>query len=331
MQHSRNKDGLWSDFLTLAGESIYWVSGYVGYALASYQRESDTEGWLTNVASNLLASQAADGGWSYGFGVPSDADSTSWCLRFLSKFTIQNQNRQDALSFLLKHQSSFDGGFRTYANPSAIGRYMMVDKGVSFEGWSSSQMCVTAAASLALMENRSTKGIVEAINYIRNGQTIEGYWNSYWWSCNLYATVNCMKVLKLENNKQDIVLIRNAQNWIAQNQLADGSWTDQTQETGWHFSTALALMGLMVEPNSRFTSNINSGIEWLLSNQQTDGSWSSNHILRIPHPSMKDPWNQTIWKKDGKAINAAIKDQNRLFTTATVFSTLAEFENRILG
>jgi hypothetical protein len=30
MEGHRNPDGLWSDFLTLAGESVYWFSGCVG-------------------------------------------------------------------------------------------------------------------------------------------------------------------------------------------------------------------------------------------------------------------------------------------------------------
>ena len=115
---NRNQDGLWSDFLTLAGESTDWVSGYVGYSIISNSETLEERNLLHQVASTILTHQKSDGGWGYANHVPSDADSTSWCLRFLSKLKIQNQvSREKALQFLLKHQSEIDGGFRTYAKP----------------------------------------------------------------------------------------------------------------------------------------------------------------------------------------------------------------------
>ena len=331
LKDSRNQDGFWFDFLTLAGESVYWVSAYLGYNIICCRKVPEERMWLERVSYSILANQGTDGGWGYGFGVPSDGDSTSWCLRFLSKLGVKSQlSLEKANSFLLKHQSPVDGGFRTYANPSHVGRYMMLDGTVSFEGWASSQLCVTAIATKALIETGSTEGVDKALDFIRRGQVWEGYWNPYWWSGKLYATVNCMEALKAAGDNNANIL-GNAQNWIAKTQLSDGSWSDSPQPVeGWAFSTALALKGLMVEANLNFSEKILNCVDWLLNHQLSDGSWSSNHILRIPHPSKVDPWNQTIWKEDGKAINAAIKDHNRLFTTATVFSALSEFENKFL-
>jgi squalene-hopene/tetraprenyl-beta-curcumene cyclase len=328
LKDSRNSDGSWSDFLTLAGESTYWVSGYVGHHIICHLNNSDDKTWLKKVGYSILAHQNTDGGWGYGFGVPSDGDSTSWCLRFLGKLGIQNQvSLANAIGFLLQHQSPSDGGFRTYANPSHVGRYMMLDATVSFEGWASSQLCVTAVATQALIENGSTRGVDRALGFISGGQVEEGYWNPYWWSGKLYATVNCMDALKASGDYYANIL-SHANNWIAKTQRVDGSWSDSPQPVeGWPFSTALALKGFMLAPDSSLKEQMKNSVEWLLDHQLSDGSWSSNHILRIPHPSKIDPWNQTIWKQDGKAINASIKDQNRLFTTATVFSALSEFEN----
>jgi len=50
MKDDRNPHGLWSDFLTLAGESVYWVTGYVGYILDRYAR-APGEGWLEKLGS----------------------------------------------------------------------------------------------------------------------------------------------------------------------------------------------------------------------------------------------------------------------------------------
>ena len=328
----RNLDGLWSDFLTLAGESVFWVSGYVGYALIRYDEACNREKWLEKVGFGILGNQNVDGGWGYGYGVPSDADSTSWCLLFLSRLGLQSQeSRKRALLFLLKHQNGDDGGFRTYASPEDVGRYMGLDGSVSFEGWSSSQMCVTAVAAQALIENGSAKGVEGALEYIRDGQAGGGYWNPYWWSGKLYATVHCMKALNSKGKEDDVDLLNNAQKWIIGTQLSDGSWNDSlSQQIGWSFSTALALSGMMVRLNPSFSGRIRDGVRWLLDRQLTDGSWASNHILRIPYPFTMDPWNQSFWKEDGKAVNATIKDHRRLYTTATVFAALKEYENQVL-
>lgn len=332
LEGSRNPDGFWSDFLTLAGESVYWVTGYVGYALAggALHGEDERRRLLLEVASRLLERQGGDGGWGYGPGVPSDADSTSWCLLFLSRLGMRRaESEERALRFLLGHQNQVDGGFRTYAKPSEVGRYMMLDANVSFEGWSSSQMCVTPVAALALAAAGSRLGVERALGYVRGGQSAEGFWEPYWWSERLYATVNCMELLKARGAEDDAPLVRRAQDWIARTQLAGGGWSDSPGAQGVPFSTALAIRGLMVSPGREFADNVRKGAEWLLADQLADGSWSSHHILRIPHPSAKEPWKQAAWKPDGRAIGAVIRDHRRLYTTATAFTALSELEGMV--
>ena len=133
IQVNRNYDGQWSDFLTLAGESVYWVSGYVGYALSDYPT-SRREDWIKNTQNYLMRHQRQDGGWGYGPGVPSDADSTSWCLLFLSKMTEKNQEcMKRGINFLKSHQTPLDGGFKTYAILSQVARFMMINDDISFD------------------------------------------------------------------------------------------------------------------------------------------------------------------------------------------------------
>ncbi len=206
----------------------------------------------------------------------------------------------------------------------------MLKENISFEGWASSQMCVTAVAVQALMENCSTKGVNEAIDHIKKGQTPQGYWNPYWWNGKLYATVNCMEALKAKD-RRDFALISNAQKWIAQSQMENGAWSnspDSNEDSP--FQTALGLGGLLIEPSKTSIEKIKNSAKWLLDQQLSDGSWNCSHILRIPHPAMKEPWNHQYWTKNGRAINALIKDHKRLFTTATVYRTLKEYENKQL-
>lgn len=332
LEESVRPDGFWSDFLTLAGESVYWVSGYVGYALArgAAPLGEERRRLLLSVGSRILERQYEDGGWGYGPGVPADADSTSWCLLFLSRLGTQGtESRERATRFLLRHQNPVDGGFRTYAVPSEVGRYMMLDASVSFQGWSSSQTCVTPVAGHALAESGSSLGVDKALEYVRRGQAQEGYWEPYWWSERLYSTVNCMEFLKTCGGEADAGLVSRAQDWIARTQLASGAWGDATESGGAPFSTALAIRGMMVAPRPGLSESTRRGVEWLLADQLTDGSWNSHHILRIPHPSTMEPWKQQRWNRDGKAINAVIKDHRRLYTTATAFTALSEFEERL--
>lgn len=328
MEESINPDGFWSDFQTLAGESVYWVTGYVGCALS---HDEETRGMLQEVGSRIIGRQGEDGGWGYGPWVPADADSTSWCLMFLSGTgALDPKGLEKASAFLLAHQSPSDGGFRTYASPRDIGRYMGLDGAVSFEGWSTSQTCVTGAAVQALVGAGHLEEVRRALEFIRGTQTVKGYWNAYWWTDSLYSTVLCMEALAAagrgrEVNAKDDVAIARARRWIAETQLPDGGW----HADGWPFSTALALRGLMLRYEAGplvDVPEIRKGVEWLLARQRADGSWGEHHILRIPHPSAKEPWKQSEWKEDGMAINSAIKDQRRLYTTATVFAALSEFK-----
>jgi len=168
----------------------------------------------------------------------------------------------------------------------------------------------------------------EALGYIRRGQTSEGCWEPYWWSERLYATVSCMELLQARGAGGDSERLSRAQDWIARTQLPSGAWSDSPASTGVPFSTALALRGLMVAPRPFFSESITKGVRWLLADQLTDGSWNSHHMLRIPHPATKEPWKQLVWNPDGKAINAVIRDQRRLYTTATAFTALSGLAER---
>jgi squalene-hopene/tetraprenyl-beta-curcumene cyclase len=326
----------WSDFRTLAGESVDWVSGYVGYNLALSLPPGGAAGGTTvlpAVASGILGRQHGDGGWGYGPIVPSDADSTSWCLLFLSRMDALDPGRLErAAAFLSRHQSPVDGGFRTYAAPREIGRFMRLDgEGLSFEGWASSQTCVTASAALALARTGALRGSRDrALDYIRSSQTPDGRWNAYWWADPLYSTALCMEALVAEGQGGvgggDVSLVERAQSWMAETQDDEGCWN----AGGWAFSTALGLRGLLLGPRDRTTA-IERAAEWLVAHQLEDGGWSERHILRIPHPSDREPWLRAGWTADGRAIGAAIRDQRRLFTTATALRALSEFQERVSG
>ena len=193
-------------------------------------------------------------------------------------------------------------------------------------------MCVTGVVIQALFESNKDQFNFEGIDSIKKNQTQEGYWNSYWWNDNLYATANCMKALEYQKSTDNRtkVFLSKARDWILSKQLMDGGWSEDEAGRSMPFSTALALKGLLIEPDN-ISENIATGISWILKHQSEDGSWNSSYKLRIPHPSTTEPWNQTIWKVGGKAINAIIEDHRRIFTTATVFKTLVDYQQFLRG
>ena len=78
----QDRDGLWRDFVTPAGKASQWPPGYIGAALPL---NGDTADALERAADTLVAAQNLDGGWGYNEDVPTDADSTAWVLRFLTR------------------------------------------------------------------------------------------------------------------------------------------------------------------------------------------------------------------------------------------------------
>jgi hypothetical protein len=133
-----------------------------------------------------------------------------------------------------------------------------------------------------------------------------------------------MEILKCLG-KENVEFLIKAQDWIAHSQLDDGGWSDSAKES-LPFSTALATRGLMLIHRQGVLDKIRTGIEWLFTNQLADGIWDSSYIIIIPNTSMKEPWKQTNWKRDRRDLNSLIKDHRRLYTTATVYIALAEFQ-----
>ena len=72
-------------------------------------------------------------------------------------------------------------------------------------------------------------------------------------------------------------------------------------------------------------------VAWLASQQREDGSWNASSIMRVPAPWVTNPENFADWEFGIKHTWGEIyRDQNRLFTTATVFKSLVMLYNPAL-
>lgn len=292
---NRDDSGLWKDFETRThGESIDWVSSYIGLCLLnSGIPKSDLE--LT--ANSISKRQNEEhGGWGYNEKIVPDADSTAFSILFLSHFDYDLNRAKD---FLLAHQKS-DGSFGTYI-PELIKQYYRIPTEMSIDGWCSGIPDVTATALQALGEGK------EAVEYIKKHQADEGFWRAYWYNNDIYSTVHGIRAIKGNGSGNEI---EKAQDWLARQKIIPDV----------PFYMALSLQGFMT--NGSFGEQIENGIKRLLDLQQKDGSWGTYPILRFPLPSNLEPWNDSSrWREESK-------DQNRVFTTATCLQTLSQYEER---
>lgn len=138
----RTADGLWTDFDTLAGPSIDWVSAFVAVALVR-SGEADGVAAALETWKRLRRRRRWSAGWGFNDRVPSDADTTTWVLH-LGAALGAGRNRR-ALHFVSRHITGA-GGVRTFANGWAIGAYTRL-LGRSFAGWCGEHACVSAAAA----------------------------------------------------------------------------------------------------------------------------------------------------------------------------------------
>jgi squalene-hopene/tetraprenyl-beta-curcumene cyclase len=321
--------GAWSDFLTQAGESTDWVTGYVGSSLC----EADGVAGVPDLA--VCLSRASDwieegrfpgGGWGYARHTTLDADSTAACLLFLSRLGGERAQTQD-IQALLTHQVS-GAGFSTYREPEAIRRIMKLGADADFSGWCSSQPEVTAMAVLALSgwrRQRSDRAARAALDFLLASQSESGWWEAYWWDGRIYSTSLAVRALLTADPGAHLAAVERAVDWMIGIQRPDGGWNNGVQGRSAAFQTALALLALVDSGSEPALSAAERGANWLLRNQLDDGSWKSCPILRVPDPDDLAPWTRSEWRTSNKGTGILVRDHRRVFTTATAFAGLARY------
>lgn len=317
-QSARN--GSWGDFMLLAEQSTFWVTGYVGWTLNTIRMRSNV---LPRAAQWLIANQYPSGGWGYNSHWPEDADSTANALLFLSGCEeVDPARRAAAMNALLQYQRP-DGGFTTIIDAEAwLSRFRSQADDLS--GWTSSHPCVTTVVALLLAtacDGRYRAQAEQAVDYLCARQHAEGYWDAYWWSGRFYTTgraVQAMRALGLPDHDPHLA---RAAAWLTTSQSADGGWAAEEGANGQAFHTALAVQALCT-PDSVDEQVVHRGANWLLDHQLADGSWTAVPILRVPAPHLLRPWEGTPWRESILGLNVVVPDWRRLFATATAIQAL---------
>ena len=316
---AQRQDGLWRDFVTLAGVGIDWPTGFVGEQLVIAGADPAP---LELAAHALIARQHDDGGWGYHEGVPTDADSTACVLLFLQaiqKLGVDTgEGPERAAVCLERHQLPASGGVPTYREPEAIRRFMKLNQEADLSGWCSAHVDVTATSARAL---HSAAGIhhdsaAEMWRYVRARQFDNGCWRSYWWTSPHYATLQAATLAK---DFSDHASLERAAKWALGEQLDGGGWSAPGAPVS-ALATALTLSILV--KSGIADAAVDRAVECLSELQEIDGGWPIHPMMRIPPPYLIEPGNLQKWRPDGLGTGVVIRDQNRLFTTAACLAAL---------
>lgn len=329
LTNNRNSEGRWEDFQLAPGCSDEWVTAYVGSAIANLSTPQTTT--IALQAWRTLINRQSFPGWGYNGLTPKDADSTLWALKLASAVGCANwQQAKLANEFLNQHLHP-NGGIATYADEQAIRRFVGASPQMSFEGWCSPQICVTAAAA-SLPQFR-----FRVAEFLRQTQSQDGSWKSYWWCEDEYATALAAEALSQGMEPQDQDCLQRAIEWAVARINSDGSVASSLQPNGSSFATAWILRILLLGRSETTCQESDWAkltlrdrvVQWLLKHQNPDGSWQPSAALRVPPPNISAPDTHENWILHGLVEAGISLDQNSVFTTATVLQALANFQSKI--
>lgn len=319
--------GFWIDFTKCHNGSTCWTTSYVGRNLAEKPKNL---GKLLPVKNRIQFNQRIDGGWGYNHTSTSDADTTANCLLFLLKFPDTEKAVKAGIKYLLKHFDRKTGGISTYT-PDEFRLYSNKHKGV---GWCLANIEVTALATRAMIEaGYKGKEINRCLDFIISKQNKDGSWKCYWWSSKDYATVECIRVLQKYSKYKEGV--EKALIYLC-NKRRDNKFgwiNDFTQKFSPFY--AAACLGILLEGNllekhklaERYQIYNKKEIAMLINAQNNDGNFGHEPLFRIPRYDIIDPSKIKRWDIEKPSGNSIYTDDNGLFTTATVYSTLLKFLN----
>jgi hypothetical protein len=277
--------GEWYDFtLPIVGISDVWATAYVGDALlaaAHFPKVRAAVHTSTDAAIRWLLTVSRPSGWGFNQRAQTDADSTALSLLLMSQSGFDAASYFDTLRDYAIEDGSF-GTFRVSDYPNC---------------WSDAHADVFPTVLRALRDFSPTA--LENVLKLRNS---DGFWRSYWWTSDLYATVVALDYLAASSRISEI---RPSEEWVL----------SQAMRTSGAFEKSLCLRALhYFEGNLHAQRKSADLISDLVASQQPDGSWPASAMLRVPGNSCAQPWHTPN--------HIPVYLDNGLFTTAAVCKAL---------
>lgn len=316
----RNENGSWDEYITSAGTSDVWSTGFITLMSKDFIDEQKLAGAKYFIVTN------ASPYWGYREKYVNDIDSTNFALLTLGSDTKYTHY----IDFLYKWQN-IDGGLPTYPliNIGMLRKAMKASDSDVYIGWTQSHPCVTSVSFYLL---NSIKHDVNPSRIL----AIESYFINcfekeeklvYWWTNEIYSLY--FLVLSFKHIKSQILKrsILNRLNIIIIESNEDGSIGDKFNKKS-AFYTAFLILS-MIELDRMcvkdYKNEIHKSICWIISNQLKDGSWKETNALQIPEPTCIVPEN-IDWVVSEYGCNIRAIEFNRLFTTSVCLKAVYEFK-----
>ncbi len=309
---SRSQSGFWREFFTVApsggpGRELYdasdeWVTGYVGWALAT-TGDADAILLARQAWNRLLSRRKTESGWGYHARTAPDADSTCWTLRLARSLGISaNRRLAEAAEFVLSHECA-GGGISCYRleDSERLTREWQYEG--PWHGWCSPTAAITAGAA--------TIGLgTSSFPYLISNQTPNGSWDDYWWADDEVPTALAVEALLERSDTECRAALERALRWTREQIGSDGSVHESP------FATALCVQALArAGGRSGHPEPPLSAMEWLVASQREDGSFPASARLLAPLPQFTD-------KRAGSGEDISSVDHDAIYTTATALAGL---------
>lgn len=318
----QNLDGSWSEYLTSAGTSTVWATGFILFFLPDYKYEQERKDALAFLLKNDRPL------WGYKSNYINDTDSSFFAVICL---LLSNHDVKCYSDMVLKRQNN-DAGFSTYTvkEINLLREVMKKKNEQSYAGWIQSHACVTSVGFLL------TNILIEK-GFPISQKSIYDYFNnkidkeislSYWWTDDIYTLFFLSQSAQYISNDKFLGKLYGLMQKKLQKQNNDGSFGDKYEPSSAFYTglMALTMINLKKIINENETTKLESSIIWLIKNQKSDGSWIETNALKIPMPDDMDS-NDCNWPVSQFECKVRAPEYNRLFTTAICCKAVSEYLN----
>jgi len=313
----QRNDGTWFEYLTSAGASDIWATGFITFFCNDIIPKENTE------KAKYLLQKDAHPLWGYKRLYLSDTDSSNFALLGLGTAT---KNKFDKLV----QRQNIDGGFPTYTEKEVkeLRKYMKYPKENKYTGWTQSHICVSAVTYYLLLchnyhiEDENIKKL-EAffIENLRSQNEI-----AYWWTNETYTLFwLSLAFEKIENLELKRIIKDRLLNSVNNYKPCLNPDSKNIKSI---FYTALQLNICITLNYLNFyacKTLIKTLVKELLSEQYKDGSWKATNAMRLPDTEVSNPLEIKEWPASARGCNVRAIEFNRLFTTVVTINALNNF------
>lgn len=246
----QDSDGFWRDYALPPGPAVDWVTAFTGFALSCVPPDI-TPHEPVQRALNAVRADCRPSGWGYNQKVATDADTTSWVVRWFIRSSARLP--VDAPSVLASYLGP-QGGARTFVCGDRYGT------------WTNEHADVTAVLGLAMKEGCGDAGTIHLIrDWMLAHRNNGGLWDPFWWTFDSYANARALEFLNVTGGIPDSVT------------AASRSYLDRHSDPSSSMETANLL--IMATHTGSDTA------DWicrLTAQQVQDGGWPASRVLKVP-------------------------------------------------